>query len=257
MAGNHAWPITGEDPMSTNQIALSHENFIQAVREIVASRANAEDAAKIRAIKLAYGFGQPGLRGVTIFSRWAAGHGASDATPFVEICAAGEESLVQLAGTTVHELAHVVAGWEAGHGSDWKETCARLGLRCVKAAGTVYAWSMFEAGLRAAIVALGAPADGRPVNGLETLKIGRRQGKVGPCTAGVGTRGGKSRGAGSGSRMRKYVCGHGQIIRAATDDLKATCDECGTPFILAAAAVDALVPMFAKAAEACGCGATH
>jgi hypothetical protein len=95
-----------------------------------------EDAAKIRRIKLAYGFGQPGLRGVTIYSRWANGHGPQDADPFVEICAAGEESIVQLAGTTVHELAHVVAGWEAGHGNGWKETCERLGLRCVKAAGT-------------------------------------------------------------------------------------------------------------------------
>jgi hypothetical protein len=90
---------------------------------------------------------------------------------------------------------------------------------------------MFERGLRDAIVALGEPVDGRPLNGLATLKIGR-VGKVGPCTAGVGTRGGKSRGAGSGSRMRKYVCGHGQIIRAATDDLHATCDVCGTPFVL-------------------------
>lgn len=216
--------------MSTTPTALSHEAFIHAVRNIVASRANAQDAAKLRRIKLAYGFGQPGLRGVTIYSRWANGHGPQDADPFVEICAAGEESIVQLAGTTVHELAHVVAGWDAGHGKDWKATCERLGLRCVMAAGTRYSWAMFERGLRDAILALGEPADGRPMNGLVTMKIGKRQGKVGPCTAGVGTRGGKSRGAGSGSRMRKYVCGHGQIIRAATDELDCTCNVCSTPF---------------------------
>ena len=52
----------------------------------------------------------PGLRGVTIYSRWANGHGPHDPDPFVEICAAGEESIVQLAGTTIHELAHVVLG---------------------------------------------------------------------------------------------------------------------------------------------------
>lgn len=211
---------------------LTHEAFIHAVREIVASRANSEDAAKIRRTKLAYGFGQPGLRGVTIYSRWANGHGPQDADPFVEICAAGEESLVQLAGTTVHELAHVVAGWTAGHGKDWKGTCERLGLRCVLAAGTQYSWAMFETGLREAIMALGVPTDGTPMNGLSTIKIGKRRGKVGPCTAGVGTRGGKSRGIGSGSRMRKYVAGCGQIVRAATDDLRATCNCCDTGFVL-------------------------
>lgn len=213
-------------------MSLTHEQFIHAVREIVAARANAQDAAKLRRIKLAYGFGQPGLRGVTIYSRWANGHGPQDADPFVEICAAGEESIVQLAGTTIHELAHVVAGWEAGHGKGWKETCERLGLRCVKAAGTQYAWAMFETSLRDAIVALGAPSDGMPLNGLSTIKIGKRRGKVGPCTAGTGTRGGKSRGIGSGSRMRKYVAGCGQIVRAATDDLHATCNCCETAFAL-------------------------
>jgi hypothetical protein len=65
-----------------------------------------------------------------------------------------------------------------------------------------------------------------------TLKIGKRRTKVGPCTAGTGTRGGTSRGPGSGSRMRKYVSGCGQIVRAATDDLHATCDCCQTPFVL-------------------------
>ncbi len=230
MAGDIRLVAEPEKPMSTNPTALSHEQFIHAVREIVASRANAEDAAKLRRIKLAYGFGQPGLRGVTIYSRWANGHGPHDPDPFVEICAAGEESIVQLAGTTIHELAHVVAGWEAGHGNGWKEACERLGLRCVKAAGTAYSWAMFEKSLRDAIVALGEPIDGRPMNGLITIKIGKRRGKAGPCTAGVGTRGGKSRGIGSGSRMRKYVCGHGQIIRAATDDLDCTCNVCSTRF---------------------------
>lgn len=186
-------------------------------------------------MKLAYGFGQPGLRGVTIYSRWANGHGPQDPDPFVEICAAGEESIVQLAGTTIHELAHVVAGWEAGHGANWKSTCERLGLRCVKAAGTNYTWSMFEASLRDAIVALGEPSDGAPINGVVTLKIGKRRGRTGPCTAGVGTRGGKSRGPGSGSRMRKYIADCGQIVRAATDGLNATCNCCGSLFIKAEA----------------------
>jgi hypothetical protein len=52
-----------------------------------------------------------------------------------------------------------------------------------------------------------------------------------PCGAGIGTRGGKSRGIGSGSRLRKYVCDCGQIIRAACDDLDATHNECKSAFI--------------------------
>lgn len=210
---------------------MTHEQFIQAIRDIVAARVP-EAAEKLHRVKLAYGFGQPGLRGVTIYSRWANGHGPTDPDPFVEICAAGEESIVQLAGTTVHELGHVVAGWDAGHGKDWKATCDRLGLRLIKAAGTQYTWAMFAPDLRAAIAKLGEPTDGAPLNAAATPRIGKRRGRVGPCTAGVGTRGGKSRGPGSGSRMRKYQCEHGQIIRAATDKLDATCNHCSGAFIL-------------------------
>lgn len=216
--------------------ALTHEEYIQAVRALVVERASAEDAERLRRVKLTYGFGAPGLRGVTIYSRWANGHGPDDPEPFVEICAAGEESVVQLAGTTVHELGHVCAGWDAGHGKAWKDTCTRLGLRGVKAAGTTYTWAMFEPRLREAIVALGTPADGSPLNGVSMLKIGRRKTKkkAGPCTAGVGTRGGMSRGPGSGSRLRKYVCAHGQIIRASTDELDVTCNVCSSAFQLEA-----------------------
>ena len=213
--------------------ALTHEQYIQTVRDIIAHGANDSDREKIERAKLCYGFGRPGLRGVTIYSRWANGHGPDDCDPFVEICAAGEESTVQLAGTTIHELAHVVCGWRVGHGPEWKQTCARLGLRRVKAAGTNYHWSMFEQSLRTTIVALGDPCDGRPHNGRESMKIGVRRGRVGPCTAGVGTRGGASRGAGSGSRMRKYTADCGQIIRAGTDSLDATCNCCGSLFTLA------------------------
>lgn len=33
------------------------------------------------------------------------------------------------------------------------------------------------------------------------------------------------------TRMRLYECSHGQKVRAATDSLKAECQECGTPFV--------------------------
>jgi hypothetical protein len=35
-----------------------------------------------------------------------------------------------------------------------------------------------------------------------------------------------------GSRMRKYMCKHGQIIRAARDDLEAKCTICESRFTL-------------------------
>lgn len=210
---------------------ITHEAFIHAIREIIAERAEPAVAEKLRRVKLAYGFGMPGLRGVTIYSKWANGHGPEDPDPFVEICAAGEESVVQLAGTTVHELGHVVAGWDAGHGRGWKEACELIGLRRCKAAGTEYKWSMFASWLREAIAELGVPTDGAPLNSAGGFaKIGRRKTKAGPCTAGVGTKGGKSRGTGSGSRMRKYVADCGQIVRAATDDLDATCNCCDSKF---------------------------
>ena len=53
----------------------------------------------------------------------------------VEIAPAGEESLVQVAGTTLHELGHVLAGWGAGQGAEWKRACERLGLRRALGAG--------------------------------------------------------------------------------------------------------------------------
>ncbi len=213
--------------------ALTHEQFILAIRDIVAQRASPEDAATLARVKLAYGFGRPGLRGVTIYSRWSNGHGPHDPDPFIEICAAGEESIVQLAGTVIHELAHAVMGIGAGHSKAWKDACARLGLRRVKAAGTDYKWSMFEPVLREMITFLGDPTDGSPLNGASTPTMGNRRGIVGPCTAGVGTRGGQTRGTGSGSRMRKYQCPCGQIIRAATDDLDATHNGCSGAFMLA------------------------
>lgn len=41
---------------------------------------------------------------------------------------------------------------------------------------------------------------------------------------------GRASGSGKGSRLRKYTCGCGQIVRAATDTLDATCNKCNTPF---------------------------
>lgn len=211
----------------------THECFVQGVA--LAARAMLTDPAEIAlidAIKLTYGAGMNGVRGVTYYNRWKTGKGGTEEIhPFVEVSAFTQESIVQLAGTTIHELGHVLAGWSAGHDKAWKEACKRLGLRAIKAAGTRYHWANFDPKLRFAILALPMPDDGQPVNNLPGFKIGNRKSGPKACTAAIGTRGGTSRGPGSGSRLRKFVCGHGAIIRASRDDAQCSCSHCGTAYL--------------------------
>jgi hypothetical protein len=198
---------------------MTHEEFIHAVRLAASLSPALKDGErdKVLAVKLMYGIGERGLRGVTYYGKWnTLGHGAGtgkagacpDCPPvdLAEVCAAGEESPVQIAGTTIHELGHVLAGWGSGHGKEWKLACERLGLRHVKAAGTRYLMANFQPRVREVIASMGTPSDGRPMFRDGSLATGT----PGICTQGVGTRGGKSRGTGSGSRMLKVVCPQGQ-----------------------------------------------
>lgn len=177
--------------------------------------------------KLVYGAGSKHTRGVTYFGCWKNGHDHA----FAEVCAFGEDSPVQVAGTALHELTHVIAGPGHGHGQGWMDACRRLGLVFVRAAGTRYSPACFAPDIRMAIAALPKPTDGRPQpfggvgpNGTPL------QFKLRPCGAGVGVKGGKSRGAGSGSRLRKLVCNCGVIARVARDEFHAKCDDCGSAF---------------------------
>lgn len=215
----------------------THEQFVHSVRDAALqfaelhSHVAADQIAKLRTVKMIYGRGAHGLRGQTVYNAWK--HSAAceqhPATDLIEICALGEESWIQLAGTTIHELAHALAGWTAGHSKQWKEACAQLGLRRVHAAGTQYLLANFHPILRAYLAHTHKPSDGNPHNGAGSIRH-TKGGSARVCTGGIGTKGGKSQGAGSGSRLRKYVCPHGQIVRASTDDLKATCDVCGGMF---------------------------
>jgi len=204
----------------------THEQFVQAVRQAVLSTAqvNQEERDRLNAVKLLYGVGRPGVRGITFYGVWK-----GDRPEVIEIAAATEENWIQLAGTTVHELAHALSGHTAGHGAGWKENCRRLGLRLPKAAGMEYKLSYFAPALRMQLATLDKPADGTP-DFLAGLKL--PPSTVRPCSAGVGTRGGKSRGPGSGSRLRKFTCGctPAVIVRASRDELNAHCDLCGQQF---------------------------
>lgn len=204
----------------------THIEYIKQVASIATLQLPTEERAALDS-HLTYSLGQPGLRGVTYYGQWK--NGKEEPVPFVEVCALGEENDVQLAGTTIHELAHVLAGHGAGHSNDWKCACVRLGLRRPKAAGTVYTMSQFNPEVREQIARLISPTDGQPVG---YSGSGRQIATAKPCAAGIGTRGGKSRGAGSGSRLRRYICDCATpvIVRVSRDNFAAHCDHCESAF---------------------------
>lgn len=197
-------------------------------------RVSPEERKAIRGAKIVYGVGH-GARGVTYYEAWQNG----ERHCFVEICASGEENPTQLAGTTIHELGHVISGHGHGHDTTWKENCRRLGLTTAMAAGQAYRPEDFDKALWERIEELSRPVDGMPLFGVG-LGLGGILGPgfrlpriIGPCKMGRGVRGGKSAGPGSGSRMRLYECGcvpKPFKVRCASDDLQATCKLCGKDF---------------------------
>lgn len=196
---------------------MKHEDFVAEVARAAISRLPEREAKDLsKRFRLAYGVGPSGTRGVTYYNAWV--NGLKVPVAFVELCAGCESSAVQLAGTTVHELAHVLAGHGAGHGKGWKDACARLGLVDVLAAGTDYSEDNFEPDLWTAIAALGEPTDGAPL----FLGADGAAPRPRPCKGGHGARGGKSRGKGSGSRSLRHEC-----------------DECGMVFYTTAKWVEA------------------
>ncbi len=217
-------------------VETTHEAFVHAVRDAVVNRlGDSETRKRLLSAKLVYGGGPAGVRGLCYFGAWENG----STHDFVEITANGEESHVQLAGTTVHELAHSLAGHAAGHGPAWKAAAAVLGLKVAQAAGQSYSPDHFDVDVWPVIEALPHPSDGKPrfaqAAGQPTLPRAPR-----PCPLGVGTRGGRSRGAGSGSRMRLWLCGcpegtPGRKVRVASDAWDATCNRCGTTYQKASA----------------------
>ena len=185
----------------------THLEYIKQVAALATAKLPAKQRHKLDA-QLTYSMGRPGLRGVTYFGAWK--NGGNVAVPFVEVCAAGEQDAIQLAGTTIHELGHVLAGVNAGHSKAWKDACDRLGLLKATAVGHVYSMEGFEPKLSKSIAALVSPTDGKPVGMIGRHAIGKGT-KAKPCPLGIGTRGGKSRGVGSGSSFGEPADNHGGL----------------------------------------------
>jgi len=222
----------------------THEEYLARVRTLAIRHATTTgtiteaEAETLSRARMVYGLGTGRDRGITVYQAWQ--NGTTDPVSLVEIAATAEESWIQLTGTTIHELGHVLAGWTAGHGPEWKNAAERLGLRHPMAAGQKYLLSQLEPTVRiGAHAAAQSLADGNPqfkmALGVQAVQLPTAPR---PCSQGIGTRGGTSRGAGSGSRMRKYVCSCSEhdgkpgpwIVRAATDNLSAHCDICDSAF---------------------------
>lgn len=212
----------------------THEDYIRDVAAFAVMHAdlNPSEHDSLAGIKLVYGASESGVRGITYYNRWQ----DSDKQvqrPFVQVSAFAQESIEQLTGTTLHELGHVLAGFLAGHGKDWHLACDRLGLIDVKAAGTEYCWDNFKPWIRDYAKGLEAPNEGSPVKMLVPNVAGLPMSfKLRGCPAGIGTRGGKSRGVGSGSRLRLFECDCAKPVkvRLACDEFDAMHNPCGSLF---------------------------
>ena len=237
-AGQRIWkgyPSIPSAPVDERP-SVTHEAYIHLVRDAIVAHGDLTvgERQRIARAKLTYGAGDGSYRGVCHYAKWT----TDAAGDLLEIAALSEEGPIQLAGTTTHELAHVVAGHGAGHDAQWKAACQRLGLFNALAAGMAYT----EADLAPYLAAVATGhqfSDGTP-NGhgaslFPFLTRGPR-----PCPLGIGTRGGTSRGPGSGSRLRLYQCactsdkatGRTNKARVASDSWQATCKVCSTDFAL-------------------------
>lgn len=212
--------------------AITHQSHLHLVREVLAARLNAEECAKALGAELLYGAGRPHAYGTCFYDRWSREH----THDVIEIAAFNEESIEQLWETMAHELAHTIAGHDAGHGPDWKRIAKRLGLRRPKASGHAGSQEL-DPIVMEVLRQIPLPKDGKPVNG--SAPVVRTEPTSGStCPLGIGTREGNSRGPGSGSRLRLHMCECSDPpvrARVASNEFDATCGKCGSKFQLVTA----------------------
>lgn len=207
---------------------MTHEEFIHAVRRLVIR--NFPQASILLEAKLVYGVGQPGSRGTCLIQAWKQ---QNKSTALIEISASSEVSSIQLAGTTIHELAHAYSmanGNSSGHTYAWRGICQAMGLYNANVKHEYFRHQLHGSFLNLVDEDL---EDGGPsFRGKLLTELGAVTTR--PCALGIGSRGGKSRGLGSGSRLRLYECAcpYPVKIRHAGDSLGANCNKCKRDFQL-------------------------
>ena len=180
---------------------VTHEDYLAAVTRAVCATCPAT-ADALNQVHLVFGAG-PRRRGLSTLHRVWGGGEAVDPLPLVEIAAIGGLSPAETCHVLLHELAHVLAP-EGGHGAAWRHAARQVGLvrpRATPDVGELADWNAISPALCAVLQAIPPPTEPAPA---EFFEDRHRL----PCGAGYGTRGGTSRGKGSGSRYLKVVCRH-------------------------------------------------
>jgi len=184
------------------ETVVTHEDYLAAITRAVCATFPAT-ADALNQVHLVFGAG-PRRRGLssTLHRVWGGGE-AVDPLPLVEIAAIGGLSPPETCHVLLHELAHVLEP-EAGHGAAWRHAARQVGLVRPRATPDAYEladWRAILPALRAVLQAIPPPTEPVPA---EFFDDRHRL----PCSAGHGSRGGTSRGKGSGSRYLKVVCKH-------------------------------------------------
>ena len=238
---------------------VTHEDYLAAIAAAVCEQFPAT-ADALSQVHLVFGSG-PRRRGLSTLHRAWGGGEAVDPLPLVEIAAIGGLSPAETCHVVLHELAHILAPG-MGHGKVWRHAARQVGLvrpRAAPDAGELADWNAISPALCTVLQAIPVPTEPAPA---EYWYDWQRR----PCGAGYGSRGGSSRGEGSGSRYLKATCqqpgcgyqvrvtrkwlalgapwcpveGHGQLVLVTT----------GTAPRLRTEALLALDPETAPAAEA-------
>ena len=180
---------------------VTHEDYLAAVTAVVCGQ-NPALAEALSEVRLVFGSG-PRRRALDPLHRVWNGGEAVEPLPLVEIAAIGGLAPAETCHVVLHELAHVLAPG-CGHGKEWRYAARQVGLLRPRARpdiGELADWSAISAAIRPALQALPEPTERAPA---EYFSDWHRRG----CSAGYGTRGGRSRGEGAGSRYLKVMCGH-------------------------------------------------
>ena len=180
---------------------VTHEDYLAAVTAVVCEQFPTT-ADALNQVHLVFGSG-PRRRGLpTLHRAWGGGE-AVDPLPLVEIAAIGGLSAPETCHVVLHELAHILTPG-MGHGKAWRHAARQVGLvrpRATPDAGELADWTAISPALRPALMAIPVPTEPAPA---EYWYDWQRR----PCGAGYGSRGGSSRGEGSGSRYLKATCQH-------------------------------------------------